>query len=73
MFQKVYVVKVVWFQFFFNNIKIFNAMKLYLSIQRTQINTQSCDHSYNQIELNKEKVEIKYHSNQGHNYVLCED
>jgi len=48
-------------------------MKLDLNIQRTQINTQSFDHSYNQIEPNKEKVEIKYDSNQGHNYLLCED
>ncbi len=48
-------------------------MKLYLSIQKTQINTQGCDHSFNQIEPNREKVKIKYHSNQGHNSLLCED
>jgi hypothetical protein len=37
-------------------------MKVDLSIQGTQINIQSCDHSYNQIEPNKEKIEIKYQS-----------
>jgi hypothetical protein len=73
MFQKMYAIKVVWFHKKHNSIEIFNAMKLYLSIQGTQINIQSCDHSYNQIEPNKEKIEIKYHWSWGHNSLLCEN
>jgi len=54
-----------------NNIEILNAMKLDLGIQG--INTQSYDHSKNQSELNIEKVEMKCHSSQGHNFLLYED
>ncbi len=73
MFQKVYAISIVWFHEKINSIEIFNAMKVDLSIQGTQINIQSCDHSYNQIEPNKEKIEIKYQSSWGHNFLLCKD
>jgi hypothetical protein len=35
--QNMYTIKVVWFHKNFNNIEIFNAMKLGLGIQGTQI------------------------------------
>jgi hypothetical protein len=38
MFQKGYAIKVVWCHKKINSIEIFNAMKVNLSIQGTQIN-----------------------------------